>query len=122
VGFFLEIREPRWHEHRCLVATAPRANLHVWGPDSVEAIRHPMFRDWLREHAEDRGRYAAAKRVSTNASNAAAEDVMAYNLRKQAGRAGDPGPHVSGSRRAVTRSTTILSKPPCIAMGTVLTN
>ena len=40
VGFVLQIREPRWHEHRCLVASSPAANLHVWSPDSPEAIRH----------------------------------------------------------------------------------
>ena len=42
-----------------------------------------MFRDWLRDHPEDRARYADAKRVSATASNAADEAVMAYNLRKQ---------------------------------------
>ena len=84
VGFVLQIREPRWHEHRCLVATAPPpANLHVWSPDSPEAIRHRMFRDWLRDHPEDRARYADTKRVSAAESNAADEAMMAYNLRKQ---------------------------------------
>jgi GrpB-like predicted nucleotidyltransferase (UPF0157 family) len=82
-GFVLAIREPSWHQHRCLVATTPRANLHVWSPDSPEAIRHRMFRDWLRDHPEDRRRYAQAKRSAAGASNAADETVMAYNLRKQ---------------------------------------
>jgi GrpB-like predicted nucleotidyltransferase (UPF0157 family) len=83
VGFVLQIREPRWHQHRCLAAASPRANLHVWSPNSPEAIRHHMFRDWLRDHPDDRLRYADAKRSSVDASNAAHEDVMAYNLRKQ---------------------------------------
>ena len=83
VGFVLRIREPRWHEHRCLDATSPRSNLHVFGPDCPEAIRHRMFRDWLRAHPEDRERYAQAKRASADASNATGEDVMSYNLRKQ---------------------------------------
>ena len=83
VGFVLQVREPRWHEHRCLVATSPPANLHVWSPDSPEVIRHRMFRDWLRDHPEDRARYADAKRVSADESNAADEAVMFYNLRKQ---------------------------------------
>lgn len=82
-GFVLEVREPRWHEHRCMVAMSPRANVHVWSPGSPEAIRHRMFRDWLRNHSDDRARYAAAKRASADASNASGEDVMAYNLRKQ---------------------------------------
>jgi GrpB-like predicted nucleotidyltransferase (UPF0157 family) len=83
VGFVLTIREPRWHEHRCLVATSPRCNLHVWSPDCPEVIRHRMFRDWLRDHPDDRALYADAKRASADASSAAGEDVMSYNLRKQ---------------------------------------
>lgn len=82
-GFALEVREPGWHEHRVMVATSPPANVHVWGPDSPEAIRHRMFRDWLREHADDRDRYAEAKREAAEASTAEGEGVMAYNLRKQ---------------------------------------
>ena len=83
VGFSLQLREPRWHEHRLLVATAPAANVHVFGPDSPEPIRHRMFRDWLRDHPDDRARYAEAKRTSADVSNAAGEAVMHYNLRKQ---------------------------------------
>jgi GrpB-like predicted nucleotidyltransferase (UPF0157 family) len=83
VGFVMQIREPRWHQHRCLVAAAPRANLHVWSPNSPEATRHRLFRDWLRDHPDDRLRYAEAKRAAADATNAAHEDVMAYNLRKQ---------------------------------------
>ena len=82
-GYTLTIREPRWHEHRCLVASSPRSNLHVWSPDCAEAIRHRMFRDWLRDHPDDRERYAEAKRSSAAAATTAGEDVMAYNLRKQ---------------------------------------
>ena len=83
-GFVLTIREPRWHQHRCMVATSPRANLHVWSPDSPEVIRHRMFREWLRDHPDDRTRYAEAKRAAADESNAAGEAVMAYNQRKQA--------------------------------------
>jgi len=83
-GFQLQIREPSWHEHRCFASTAgPRCNLHVWSPDSPEAIRHRMLRDWLREHADDRRRYAAVKRESADATNAAGGLVMDYNLRKE---------------------------------------
>ncbi len=83
-GFVLRIREPRWHEHRCLAATGPPAcNLHVWSPDSPEAVRHRLFRDWLREHPDDRARYAEAKREAADASNIAGEVVMDYNQRKQ---------------------------------------
>ena len=61
----------------------PRTNLHVWSQGSPEAIRHRMFRDWLRTHPDDRALYAAAKRASADESNSAGEDVNAYNLRKQ---------------------------------------
>ena len=63
-GFTLVLRERHWHEHRAFSHEAPRANLHVWGPHSPEAIRHRLFRDWLREHPEDRAIYAAAKRAA----------------------------------------------------------
>ncbi len=83
VGFTLQLREPRWHEHRLLVAKSPAANLHVFGPDSPEPVRHRMFRDWLRDHPEDRATYAHAKRMSADASNAAGAEVVDYNQRKQ---------------------------------------
>ncbi len=83
-GFVLTIREPRWHEHRCLTATSPPANLHVWSPASPEVIRHRMFRDWLRAHSDDCTLYAAEKRAAAEASNATGESVMDYNVRKQA--------------------------------------
>jgi GrpB-like predicted nucleotidyltransferase (UPF0157 family) len=83
-GFELRIREPGWHEHRCFAAIGtPRCNLHVWSPDSPEAVRHTLLRDWLREHPDDRRRYAAAKRAAAAESNAAGEVVMDYNRRKE---------------------------------------
>jgi GrpB-like predicted nucleotidyltransferase (UPF0157 family) len=50
VGFELVIREPWWHEHRCLTSEDPRCNLHVFSPDCPEPVRHVIFRDWLRQH------------------------------------------------------------------------
>ena len=32
IGYELRIREPNWHEHRCLMMERPRSNLHVWTP------------------------------------------------------------------------------------------
>lgn len=83
VGFRLRIREPDWHEHRCMKSEHPCCNLHVWSPGSPEAIRHVIFRDWLRAHPADRDRYAAAKRSSAEATNDADATMMSYNLRKQ---------------------------------------
>jgi GrpB-like predicted nucleotidyltransferase (UPF0157 family) len=73
------IREPSWHEHRCLTRNEPRANLHVFGPECPETIRHRMFRDWLRTHADDRELYASAKRAAASGGG----HVMDYNARKQ---------------------------------------
>jgi GrpB-like predicted nucleotidyltransferase (UPF0157 family) len=83
VGFRLRAREPGWHQHRLFVLDEPRANLHVFGPDCPEVIRHHMLREWLIEHPDDRERYAAAKRASAVATNDAGGEVMAYNQRKQ---------------------------------------
>ena len=82
-GFRLRLREPSWHEHRLVVADDPRANIHVFGVDSPEVIRHRMLRDWLIEHPDDRERYAAAKRTSAEASNNGGRGVGDYNQRKQ---------------------------------------
>ena len=82
-GFRLRIREPWWHGHRVLRADEPPCNLHVFGFDSPELIKHRIFRDWLRGNPGDRDRYAAIKRQAAADANAAAEHVMQYNARKQ---------------------------------------
>jgi len=82
-GFRLTIREPWWYGHRALVTDEPRCNLHVFGFDSPEPVRHRILRDWLRGNPEERDRYAAAKRQAAAAANAAGEHVMQYNARKQ---------------------------------------
>ena len=83
IGFRLVIREPWWYGHRALRADEPFCNLHVFGFDSPEAIRHRIFRDWLRGNPDDRERYAAAKRLAAAEANAAGEHVMQYNARKE---------------------------------------
>ncbi len=80
MGYVLTVREPSWHQHRCLQLASPRVNLHVFGPDCPENIRHKMFRDWLRDDAEDRDRYAQAK----SAAARGVDQVADYNQRKQA--------------------------------------
>ena len=80
VGWVLTIREPSWHEHRCLTRhEGARSNLHVFGPDCPEVIRHRMFRDWLIAHDDDRELYEAAKRAAIPGGG----DVTDYNGRKQ---------------------------------------
>jgi len=80
VGWRLVIREPSWHEHRCLSRVeGPKSNLHVFGPDCPETIRHRMFRDWLIAHDDDRELYEAAKRDAIPGGG----NVTDYNARKQ---------------------------------------
>ncbi len=83
-GYRLVVREPWWYRHRLFRGTRPAVNLHVYGPESAESARQRLFRDWLREHPDDRDRYAAAKREASSRSAAAGEHVQDYNLRKQA--------------------------------------
>src|SRR5271165_6584296 len=83
IGFRLTIREPWWYGHRALVTDEPRCNLHVFGFDSPEPVKHRIFRDWLRGNPGERDRYAAAKRQAASEASAAGEDVMQYNARKQ---------------------------------------
>lgn len=78
-GWQLTVREPSWHEHRCLRFEDPRANLHVFGPDCPEVIRHVMFRDWLRAHPLDTELYERTKRSAVPGGGT----VMDYNARKQ---------------------------------------
>ncbi len=82
-GFELVIREPWWHEHRVVVWESPRCNVHVFGPDSPEPVRHRIFRDWLCEHPEDLALYGDVKVAAAAESNAAGEHVMQYNARKE---------------------------------------
>jgi GrpB-like predicted nucleotidyltransferase (UPF0157 family) len=83
VGFRLVIREPWWYGHRALRSADPLCNLHVFGFDSPEPVRHRIFRDWLRGNPADRDLYAAAKQRAATEANAGGEHVMQYNTRKE---------------------------------------
>jgi GrpB-like predicted nucleotidyltransferase (UPF0157 family) len=82
-GFRLTVREPWWYGHRALRAEDPRCNLHVFGLDSPELVRHRIFRDWLRGNPADRDRYAATKRRAASEANAGGEHVIQYNARRE---------------------------------------
>jgi GrpB-like predicted nucleotidyltransferase (UPF0157 family) len=82
-GFGLVIREPWWYGHRVLRADEPPCNLHVFGFDSPELVKHRIFRDWLRGNPAERDRYAAAKREAAADANSHGEHVMQYNARKE---------------------------------------
>ncbi|KAF2716482.1 UPF0157-domain-containing protein [Polychaeton citri CBS 116435] len=82
-GFHFLLREPTWHEHRFFYAWEPMfCNLHVWGPHCPEVERHRIFRDWLREHADDRELYATTKKECAALSMKEGEVMMDYTLRK----------------------------------------
>ncbi|KAI1183381.1 GrpB domain protein [Nemania serpens] len=81
-GFQFLLREPAWYQHRLFYLEEPYTNLHIFGADSSELVRHRLFRDWLREHEDDRARYMAAKREAAESSSAAGEGVLQYNNRK----------------------------------------
>lgn len=84
-GYRLRIREPEWHEHRCLVRDNPgdilQVNLHVFGPGCPETERHRMFRDWLRANPADLAEYRDAKVAAAGASPL--QRVTTYNQREQ---------------------------------------
>jgi GrpB-like predicted nucleotidyltransferase (UPF0157 family) len=80
LGYVLTIRELSWYRHRMLRQDLPRVNLHVWGPNCPEHIRHVLFRDWLRENPGDRERYADIK----SRAKVGVDNVQDYNRNKQA--------------------------------------
>lgn len=62
LGYELRIREPDWWEHRVLKGTEPDVNLHVFSMSCPEVKRMLCFRDWLRNHPDDRLHYENEKR------------------------------------------------------------
>ncbi|KAL4965094.1 GrpB family protein [Aspergillus stella-maris] len=85
-GFQFLHREPKWHQHRFFGLEQPHyANLHVFGPGSPEAIRHRLFRDWLRNpnNQTDRDLYADAKRRAAGEAREREETVQGYTDRKE---------------------------------------
>jgi GrpB-like predicted nucleotidyltransferase (UPF0157 family) len=83
-GFRHIVREPWWYGHRMLRSDRPLCNLHVFGFDSPELVKHRIFRDWLRGNPADRDLYAAVKRRAASEASAAAEHAQEqYKARRQ---------------------------------------
>ncbi|KAF7114457.1 hypothetical protein CNMCM5793_008761 [Aspergillus hiratsukae] len=82
-GFQFLFREPNWYQHRFFGLGEPYANIHVFGPGTVELSRHRRFREWLLAHSEDRELYERAKREAARVSREKGETVMGYNFRKE---------------------------------------
>jgi len=61
-GYRLRIREPDWYEHRLLKPPEIAGNLHVFSAGCEEIEQMLLFRDWLRNHANDRLLYEESKR------------------------------------------------------------
>jgi GrpB-like predicted nucleotidyltransferase (UPF0157 family) len=53
-GYRLRVIEP---EHRMFRTPTRDVHLHFWRAGSDDERRHLLFRDWLRENADDRERY-----------------------------------------------------------------
>jgi GrpB-like predicted nucleotidyltransferase (UPF0157 family) len=62
-GYTLRIREPDWYEHRLLRPPEIQGNLHVFSAGCEEIEQMLLFRDWLRNHVDDRLLYEATKRT-----------------------------------------------------------
>jgi GrpB-like predicted nucleotidyltransferase (UPF0157 family) len=61
--YVLRIREPHWFEHRVFKGPDTDINLHVFSAGCPEIDQMLVFRDWLRDHPDDRDLYAATKRA-----------------------------------------------------------
>jgi len=61
-GYTLRICEPDWYEHRMFKGPDTNVNLHVFSEGCTEINRMLAFRDWLRDHPDDRERYERTKR------------------------------------------------------------
>jgi GrpB-like predicted nucleotidyltransferase (UPF0157 family) len=58
-GYVLRVIEP---EHRMFRTPQRDVHLHLWRAGGDDERRHLLFRDWLRESADDRERYETVKR------------------------------------------------------------
>ena len=61
-GYRVVIREPEWYEHRVFKGPDTNVNLHTFTAGCEEVDTMLLFRDHLRESAEDRELYARTKR------------------------------------------------------------
>jgi GrpB-like predicted nucleotidyltransferase (UPF0157 family) len=60
-GYALRLRETDWFEHRLFNGPDTNLNLHTFSSNCPEASRMLIFRDWLRNNADDREMYLRAK-------------------------------------------------------------
>lgn len=83
-GFSFLLREPHWHSKRFFCTeVAPIANVHVWGPECPEVLRHRIFREHLLRCPEDLEKYRKIKELSARQVRNAGGSMVDYNLRKE---------------------------------------
>ena len=83
-GFELVIREPWWHEHRCLTLRATRgATCTCSRPTARRRSGTCSSATGCARTPTTSRRYRDAKLGAAQAANAAGEHVMDYNARKQ---------------------------------------
>jgi GrpB-like predicted nucleotidyltransferase (UPF0157 family) len=83
-GFKFLLREPHWHDHRFFYAYEPYAvNLHVWGPECPEVIRHQIFRQRLLDCPEDMAEYLKAKEMAASQIGESGGNMQDYNWLKE---------------------------------------
>jgi GrpB-like predicted nucleotidyltransferase (UPF0157 family) len=97
-GYRLVIREqePEWYDHRVFKGPDTNVNLHVFSAGCREVERMVGFRDWLRDHDDDRELYEVTKRdLVTRTWTYVQEyaDAKGDVVEAIARRAGLPGPH-----------------------------
>jgi len=61
-GYVLRVREPEWNEHRMFRTPEKDVHVHVYSTGCPEIQRNLIFRDRLRQNADDRRRYEQTKR------------------------------------------------------------
>jgi len=83
VGFILRRREPAWHQHRLLRLDDPRTNLHVFGPECPELLRHRLFREWLIAHPHERELYLRTKLAAAAMFADGLGTTLEYNRQKE---------------------------------------
>jgi GrpB-like predicted nucleotidyltransferase (UPF0157 family) len=82
-GFILRRREPDWHQHRLLRLDEPRTNLHVFGPECPELLRHRMFREWLKAHPRELELYRRTKLAAAAMFADGSGTTVQYNRQKE---------------------------------------
>ena len=61
-GYQLRVREPAWYEHRMVRTPARDVHIHIYSTGCPEIDRCTIFRNRLRENADERRLYEQTKR------------------------------------------------------------